>query len=697
MLLRVIQTSLKPVQSAAIGLLLLFSASAYSDTSAQSPLAPSQAQKDAAQSVVDKLSYGHYNKVELNDDLSVEIFEHYLDQLDGSKAYFTQQDINSFTPFRKRLDDDLEAGNLEAAFTIYNRYQNKVLARLDNQLKALAAFPDDYQFNSDKRLRLDRENQPWATSEKELSELWAKRLENSLLSLKLSGKTVEEAKKTLKRRLENQRNRVSQARNEDVFQLYMNAYTQLYDPHTQYQSPRSSETFNIRMKLSLEGIGALLQSEDEYTKVVSLVPGGPADLAGELQPTDRIIGVGQDKDGEVVDVIGWRLDEVVDLIRGPKASTVRLQILPSDAKDNSKSKVISIVRNTVKLEDQAAKKSVIQLERDGQTQRIGVIDIPAFYVDFEAWRQGKEDFRSTTRDVARLIDELLQEGIDGLIIDLRNNGGGALQEANSLVGLFIERGATVQVRNAEERIDLLGDPDRSVAYSGPLAVLVNRLSASASEIFAGAIQDYQRGVVIGSQTFGKGTVQSVTPLEHGQLKLTRAKFYRISGESTQHKGVIPDIALPSLVDSEEVGESSLEFALPWDKVSPIRHRDYNQLNIWLPELRNRHDRRLNENPDLVYLQAQKTLLEKNRAIEFISLNEKFRQQETQALEDEQLALENQRRKAKNLETLESLDDIEDTSDDPQSDAELVESSEIILDMIEISQKNGSPAMAGSQQ
>ncbi|MBB1485539.1 carboxy terminal-processing peptidase [Oceanospirillum sediminis] len=697
MLLRVIQTSLKPVQSAAIGLLLLFSASAYSDTSAQSPLAPSQAQKDAAQSVVDKLSYGHYNKVELNDDLSVEIFEHYLDQLDGSKAYFTQQDINSFAPFRKRLDDDLEAGNLEAAFTIYNRYQSKVLARLDNQLKALEAFPDDYQFNSDKRLRLDREDQPWAASEKELSELWAKRLENSMLSLKLSGKTIEEAKKTLKRRLENQRNRVSQARNEDVFQLYMNAYTQLYDPHTQYQSPRSSETFNIRMKLSLEGIGALLQSEDEYTKVVSLVPGGPADLAGELKPTDRIIGVGQDKEGEVVDVIGWRLDEVVDLIRGPKASTVRLQILPSDAKDNSKSKVISIVRNTVKLEDQAAKKSVIQLERDGQTQRIGVIDIPAFYVDFEAWRQGKEDFRSTTRDVARLIDELLQEGIDGLIIDLRNNGGGALQEANSLVGLFIERGATVQVRNAEERIDLLGDPDRSVAYSGPLAVLVNRLSASASEIFAGAIQDYQRGVVIGSQTFGKGTVQSVTPLEHGQLKLTRAKFYRISGESTQHKGVIPDITLPSLVDSKEVGESSLEFALPWDKVSPIRHRDYNQLNIWLPELRNRHDRRLNENPDLVYLQAQKTLLEKNRAIEFISLNEKVRQQETQALEDEQLALENQRRKAKNLEPLESLDDIEDTSDDPQNDAELVESSEIILDMIEVSQKNGSPAMAGSQQ
>lgn len=697
MLLRVIQTSLKPVQAAALSLLLLFSASAYSETSAQGPLAPSQAQKEAAQSVVDKLSYGHYNKVELNDDLSIEIFEHYLDQLDGSKAYFTQKDINSFLPYRKRLDDDMASGNLEAAFAIYNRYQSKVLARLDTQLTALERFPDDHQFDSDKRLLLDRENTPWADSESLLDELWEKRLENSLLSLKLSGKTVAEARKTLKRRLENQRNRVSQARSEDVFQLYMNAYTQLYDPHTQYQSPRSSETFNIRMKLSLEGIGALLQSEDEYTKVVSLVPGGPADLAGELKPTDRIIGVGQDKEGEVVDVIGWRLDEVVDLIRGPKASTVRLQVLPSDAKDNSKSKVISIVRNTVKLEDQAAKKSVIQLERDDQNQRIGVIDIPAFYVDFEAWRQGKEDFRSTTRDVARLIDELLQEGIDGLIIDLRNNGGGALQEANSLVGLFIERGATVQVRNAEDRIDLMGDPDRSVAYSGPLAVLVNRLSASASEIFAGAIQDYQRGVVIGSQTFGKGTVQSVTPLEHGQLKLTRAKFYRISGESTQHKGVIPDIDLPSLVDSNEVGESSLEFALPWDKVHPVRHRDYHNVSAWLPELIVRHNKRLNENPDLVYLSAQKTLLEKNRAIEFISLNEAVRQQETQALEDEQLALENQRRKAKGLEPLASLDDIEDTSDDPQSDAELVESSEIILDMIEISQSNGRPAMAGNQQ
>jgi carboxyl-terminal processing protease len=671
----------------------LTSGYAYSDVNRSETLKPSSAQEKAAQAVVDRLGYGHYKKVTLDDDLSIQVFDHYLDQLDGSKAYFTQKDIDRFTQFRERLDNDLEDGNLEAAFTIYNLYQEKVLSRLQSQLNNLDQFSKDFNFTSKETLLLDREELSWSESEKDLDTLWQKRLENSLLSLKLSGKELPEAKKTLKRRLENQLNRVSQTRNEDVFQIFMNSYTQLYDPHTQYQSPRSSETFNIRMKLSLDGIGALLQTEDEFTKVVSLVPGGPADLAGELKPADRITGVAQDKNGEMVDVIGWRLDEVVDLIRGPKASTVRLQIIPANAADNSQTKEVAITRNTVKLEDQAAKKSIINLERNGEKQRIGVIDIPAFYVDFEAWRQGKENYRSTTRDVSRLIDELLQEGIDGLVIDLRNNGGGALQEANSLVGLFIERGATVQVRNAEDRIDILGDPDRSVAYSGPLAVLVNRLSASASEIFAGAIQDYQRGIVVGSQTFGKGTVQSVTPLEHGQLKLTRAKFYRISGESTQHMGVVPDIQFPSLVDSEEVGESALEFALPWDKIPPVRHRDYSNLDLILPELRDRHEARKEQDPDLIYIKDQKELLEKTRAIKYISLNETNRQAESKRIEDEQLALENQRRKAKKQDVLESLNDLEEIKDDPNNDIELVESGRIILDLIEVSQ----PAMASGEK
>ncbi|WP_245583325.1 carboxy terminal-processing peptidase [Oceanospirillum beijerinckii] len=688
MFFKVAHRSMNRLGAVLLLLSTLTSGYAYSEVQRSETLEPSPAQEKATQAVVERLGYGHYKKVTLNDGLSIQIFDHYLDQLDGSKAYFTQKDINRFNRFRTRLDDDLEEGNLEAAFTIYNLYQEKVLARLQNQLDNLEQFPEDFSFDTDESLLLDRESLSWADSEKELDQLWQKRLKNSLLSLKLSGKTLEEAKKTLKRRLENQLNRVSQTRGEDVFQIFMNAYTQLYDPHTQYQSPRSSETFNIRMKLSLEGIGALLQMEDEFTKVVSLVPGGPADLAGELKPADRIVGVGQDKDGEMVDVIGWRLDEVVDLIRGPKASTVRLQVIPANAADNSQTKELSIVRNTVKLEDQAAKKSIITLEKDGQAQRIGVIDIPAFYVDFDAWRQGKEDYRSTTRDVAKLIDELLQEGIDGLIIDLRNNGGGALQEANSLVGLFIERGATVQVRNADGRIDILGDPDRSVAHSGPMAVLVNRLSASASEIFAGAIQDYQRGIVIGSQTFGKGTVQSVSPLEHGQLKLTRAKFYRISGESTQHMGVVPDIQFPSLVDSNEVGESALEFALPWDKVQAVRHKDYSNLPLWLSELRDRHDKRTKTDPDLIFLNKQKALLEKTRAIKTISLNEKSRQEDSKRIEEEQLALENQRRKAKNQETLDSLNDLEEIKDDPNNDIELVEGGRIIMDMVEV----GQPAM-----
>ncbi len=661
--------------------LLLASSLAFSNAQADT-LTPTEAQQQAAQDIVERLNYGHYREVELNDQLSEEIYEHFLEQLDSSKAYFTQPEIRQFNQYKLRLDDDLKEGDLTAAFEIYNLYQKKVVARIQNQLQQLDAFPDDYAFKRDDALMVDREDFAWAASDDELDQLWSKRLENSLLSLKLSGKELPEAKKTLKRRLENQLKRITQTRSEDVFQIYMNAYTQLYDPHTQYQSPRSSETFNIRMKLSLEGIGALLQSEDEFTKVVSLVPGGPAAQAGELKPADKIVGVGQENE-EIVDVIGWRLDEVVDLIRGPKASTVRLQVVPANATDNGQTKVISIVRNTVKLEDQAAKKSIITLNEDGQSQKIGVIDIPAFYVDFEAWRQGKEDYRSTTRDVLRLINELQAEGIDGLVIDLRNNGGGALQEANSLVGLFIERGATVQVRNAEGRIDILGDPDKSVAYDGPLAVLVNRLSASASEIFAGAIQDYQRGIVIGSQTFGKGTVQSVTPLEHGQLKLTRAKFYRISGESTQHMGVVPDIKYPSLVDTDQVGESALEFALPWDKVQAVRHKEYSPLQLWLPELKERHEIRAEEDPDLMFMSAQQMLFEEMRSVKQISLNEAARKAESERLEAKQLALENDRRKAKGLEPLEKLNDTPEEDEDPNQDIELVESGRILLDMIEL--------------
>ncbi len=458
---------------------------------------------------------------------------------------------------------------------------------------------------------------------------------------------------------------------EDVLVLLMAAVTGTVDPHTEYLSPQQGESFDIQMRLSLEGIGALLQNDGEYVKVSSLVPGGPADKSGVLQPADRIVAVGQGNDGDMVNVVGMRLDQVVELIRGAKGSTVRLDIIPAKAVDVTRTQQVKIVRDTVKLEDQAAHSKVEEIQRDGQTHKIGIITVPAFYVDFDAWQAGETDYRSTTRDVAKEIAKLKAQNVEGIVLDLRNDGGGALQEANSMIGLFIDRGPTVQVRDARGRINLYGDTDAGVAYDGPLAVLVNRLSASASEIFAGAIQDYGRGLVIGSRTFGKGTVQTLSDLSHGQIKLTRAKFYRISGESTQNRGVEPDILFPSLIDPDEIGESALDNALPWDRVRPVQYRLYGQPWRYLESLQDRHDKRVANDPDFVYLEKQAQLIKRLREQQTsISLNAEQRKREMEAQETEQLALENQRRRALGLEPLTSWVDARDrsTPDDGQSDA-----------------------------
>jgi carboxyl-terminal processing protease len=448
------------------------------------------------------------------------------------------------------------------------------------------------------------------------------------------------------------------------------------------------------MRLSLEGIGALLQSEGEYVKVASLVPGGPAEKSGVLQPADRIVAVGQGSEGPMTNVVGMRLDDVVQLIRGPKGSTVRLDIIPAKAVDVTQTHVVKIVRDTVELEDQAASSEILTLQRDDGEHRIGVIDIPTFYVDFDAWQAGEEDYRSTTRDVAEEIVKLKQADVEGIVLDLRNNGGGALQEANSLIGLFIDRGPTVQVRDARGRISLYGDTDSGTLYDGPLAVLVNRLSASASEILAGAIQDYGRGLVIGSRTFGKGTVQTLNELSHGQIKLTRAKFYRISGESTQHRGVLPDILFPSLVDPDLIGESSLDNALPWDTVREVQYRQYGEPKRYLETLEARHEARIAENPNFVYLERQAELIEQLRKQQTtISLNREQRKREMQAQESEQLALENQRRRALGLDPLEDWSEAreaESTENDAEDDvepidrAQVMESAEILLDYARLS-------------
>lgn len=657
---------------------------------AMAQLAPTDEQRQAAVEIADSLRYGHYANINFDQQWSEEAFQRYLDILDGQRAYLLNRDIEPYRHLENDMAEALFEGELDDAFALYNRLSERhstrlewLLARLDEGLSL--------EFESDERLEVDRDSAPWASRESELDELWRKRLKNDALTLALTGQDDEQIENNLRQRYEGQLTRLGQTESEDVFGLLMAAVSSTIDPHTGYLSPRQGESFDIQMSLSLEGIGALLQADGEYVKVSSLVPGGPADRAGVLEPADRIIAVGQE-DGEMVNVVGMRLDNVVDLIRGPKGSVVRLDVVPAQAVDMTRSQIVEITRDTVSLEDQAAKGEVIEVMREGEPHRIGVITVPTFYVDFDSWQAGEEEYRSTTRDVAREIDNLKQEGVEGIVLDLRNNGGGALQEANSLIGLFIDRGPTVQVRDAQGRIQLYGDTEAGTVYDGPLTVLVNRLSASASEIFAGAIQDYGRGIVVGTSTFGKGTVQTLNDLSHGQIKLTRAKFYRISGDSTQNRGVEPDIAFPSLIDPERIGESSLDNALPWDTVQNVQYRRYGSPETVLPTLLSLHEERAKGNPNFRYLERQSTLARQLREQHTsVSLNREQRQRELEAQEAEQLSLENQRRRALGLPELEewmdarsdgTQDDEADTESDesvPVDRAHVLEAAEVLLD------------------
>ncbi len=661
------------------------------------PLEPTREEAITTQQIMSNLLRGHYERKRLNNDLSSEVLNTLLDDLDGTHSYFLASDIEEFEQFRNHLDEALSRGDMKPAFYIYNRFQQRVSERLSFMLNELEKKAKDYDFKSKEVLELDREDTPWASTRAELDQLWRKRLKNSMLNLRLAGKEDEDILELLTKRYQNQLNRVHQSRPVDAYQTFMNAVTRTFDPHTQYFSPRNSENFNINMSLSLQGIGAVLQTEDEHTKVVRLVPGGPASKAGNLEPEDKIIGVAQG-DEEMVDVIGWRLDEVVDLIRGPKSSTVRLEIL-SGAVATAEPKTIAIVRDEVKLEEQSAQKEVIEIQDGKDTRRIGVIDIPTFYIDFEGRMNNLPDYRSTTRDVRRLVNELLDEKIDGLIIDLRSNGGGSLEEAINLTGLFIPTGPVVQVRGARGDVDVLRDRDPEVLYAGPMTVLVNRLSASASEIFAGAIQDYGRGLVIGGQTFGKGTVQSLRPLTEGQLKITQAKFYRVSGDSTQNQGVIPDIMFPSLFDKDKIGESALEKALPWDTIKPARETKSNPVRSKLSRLKELHEERINDNPDFIFVREQKALVSEMRDKTQVSLNEEERKAEREENDRRRLALENKRRKAKGMPELASLDDPEEDEkvegdeekdksaeekDDEEPDAMLIETGNILLDYMRMS-------------
>lgn len=656
-------------------------------------LQPDRDEIVASLNVVELLKRHHYSKPPLDDARSVIIYDSYIKLLDPARSYFTAADIAEFDKWKTQFDDFLKSGNLDPGFTIYKRYLDRVKQRLDFALAELNKGVDKMDFTTKETLLIDRKDAPWMKNQAELDDLWRKRVKDEVLRQKIAGKEPKQIQETLTKRYKNQLARLDQTRAEDIFQAYINTFAQSYDPHTNYLSPDNAENFDINMSLSLEGIGAVLQSDNDQVKIVRLVPAGPAAKTKQVAPADKIIGVAQGNK-EMVDVVGWRLDEVVKLIRGPKGSVVRLEVIPaSNAPSDQTSKIVSITREAVKLEEQAAKKSVLKLKQDGRDYKLGIIEIPAFYLDFKAYRAGDPDYKSTTRDVKKLLIELQKEKVDGVVIDLRNNGGGSLQEATELTSLFIEKGPTVLVRNSDGRVDVLEDENPGAFYKGPLALLVNRLSASASEIFAGAMQDYHRALIIGGQTFGKGTVQTIQPLNHGELKLTLAKFYRVSGQSTQHQGVLPDIDYPSIIDTKEIGESALPEAMPWDTIRPAIKPASDPFKPFLAQLKAQHEARSDKDAEFTYIRDRLALTQKLMNEKTVSLNEQDRRARHDEIEAKQLALENTRRKAKGEEPLKELKKededalpAEDENTKPEDDAYLSETGRILIDYLSASTK-----------
>jgi len=618
--------------------------------------------------IFDRLATRHYRGQVIDDDLSRRYLEHYIDQLDSTKSYFLQSDIDEFNQWQTRLDDLAKRGDVSPGFIMFNRLRERATARLRANI-ALLENPDykfDYSLNES--IILDGDKRDWLGTAEQADDFWRKRLKDSMIRLLLNDKEEDAARELLVKRYSTQITQYQQRDSQDVFQLYINALASLYDPHTSYFTPRTTENFQINMSLSLTGIGAELNIEDEYTRVVRIIPGGPADLQGLLKASDKIAGVGQD-DGEIVDVVGWRLDDVVALIRGEKDSTVRLQVIPSKGAGAGSSKVISIVRDKVKLEEKSAQSKVLDIVQDDRNYKLGVIDIPAFYLDFEAYRNRDPDYRSTTKDVLRLLEELEEQGVDGIVLDLRNNGGGSLYEATALTDLFIGYGPVVQIRDANQRVYRNQRATRPPIYQGPMLVMINRLSASASEIFAGAMQDYGRALVVGSQSFGKGTVQDVTGLSAGQLKMTTSKFYRVSGDSTQHRGVLPDIAFPSAYDPEEVGESHRDYALPWDRIRAVPHSSTDELQPLVAPLLEAHKQRSQNDPDYAHMLSQLELTKSWSQQDALSLNIEARRARSKKWDDELFTLENIRRKKKGLELYADIEAWKAESE-PDTDSEL---------------------------
>ncbi len=630
------------LQASLLASALIFNPSSFALDNAAStaPLKPLEVHSKTAVEIVNQLNEHHYRKQELNDSLSSRFLDEYLKTLDSSKNIFIAADIAEFDKYRKTFDDDFKAGKLNNGFAIYTRFGERYVARLTNVIALLDNKKIQFTFDTDESFNPERKDASWPADAAAADKLWMQHIKASLLGSMLGGKSLDESRTNLRKRFATQLRYFKQQTSEEVFSVVMNSLTMLFDPHTNYLSPDNSQNFATSMTNKFEGIGAELKTDEDYTKVARLIPASPAEKQGQLKPNDKIVGVAQGEKGEFEDIIGWRLTDVVKKIKGPKGTIVRLEVIAADP-TITEHKIISIKRDTIELDEQKAKKAILNVKSGSQILKLGVIDIPVFYGNFDP-------NSSVGRDVYRLLQELRQENIDGIILDLRENGGGSLPEAATLTNLFVDPGPVVQIRQSNDIISRDVRATVPAVYRGPLIVLINRFSASASEIFAGAIQDYGRGLVVGSTTWGKGSVQTFMPINKGEgsLKITQAKFYRVSGDSTQHRGVIPDIELPSLVDPKELGESSYDNALPWDQIRSAPHDVYNNIGEIIPTLKLAHQDRIKTDPEFVYIKQQIALYDELNSKKNISLKLSARKQEQQQIEQRTLDIENQKRKAK---------------------------------------------------
>ena len=644
--------------------------------------------------VVEQVRRNHVSRrIRLDDEISSQIFDRFLDGVDARRLFLLQSDVDYYEQYRESFDDFLKKGELEVGFKLYNLARQRQYERYGWVLERLSHGLASFDLETDDVIRDRSEGANWLADAKAADALWEKILIDSIIRLRLGESDDEEVMDTLTKRYTQLERRRLQANSEDAFSTYINAYTTTFDPHTTYLAPRAQENFEINMSLSLQGIGAMLDVEDDYVVIRELIKGGPAERHGGVFAEDRVVAVGQEEDGPRIDVMGWRLDDVVDMIRGPKGATVYLELLEPDEK-GAERRVVAIERDEVPLEMSAAQKKLIIVDvktpsGEQTTRRIGVIDLPSMYADFAAQQRGDPNFRSATRDVRRLIRELKEEDMDGLIIDLRGNGGGSLIEAQNLTGLFIDTGPTVLVKSSRRPTDVLSDRERGVEWDGPLAVVVDRRSASASEIFAGAIQDYGRGVIVGNRSFGKGTVQTLLSLIHGQVKVTQSKFYRVSGQSTQHKGVVPDITFPGLYDETLIGESSLDDALAYTIIDGPEYFPVADISPVIPQLIERHQVRTEDNPDFVYYRAVENRIREDRRRKEFSLNEAKRRAERDTRDAQRLSIENARLMAKGREPVDNIEDLSDaldelrdeTEDDP--DGMLIEAAHVVADLLEL--------------